>query len=606
MSDIKKLSMMPSLTSLSALLDSDDGAYHIPLYQRDFTWSDVEVGDFIQDAIDSFTANPPHQRFYGTILLSENAPQHDKTGSPLSLYVIDGQQRLTTSLLTLTAMRHLAIEMGAAHSPATALATRLNDRITIQGIGSEREPRLFANRINSEFMTAVLAESTMSYDKVKELFSSIKIKNTQRRCQALISAYSNCYRSLRSFLVRAIQDVTVDDDNTQKLIEFLTTPAQLKAATELLDSIRLHFLRNSVFVKIQVTDWMESFDLFDGLNNRGMELAKKDVLKNVVLSRAAKSGKSSVEQVEKQWQSFDDMTQAFEFTKFLRHWLLLEYVNVSLGGATRKFIQLLGDEPAKKTVDRLGEAALCYSAIVSPGVDLTPNLEERRRYIDLNRLSAERVRPIMLAARLKEVPPKQRCEILLALERLQFRRSAICQQDNKTLESTVQKIAAALFKNGATETKKVVSAIDELNPSDEIFLSNFKTKSSMPSAIARYMLLKIENYLRDIEGQPALDFEDVTLEHILPQDPKEHWGLDPQKPEVKLQIGRIGNLTLLKRDKNSQASNLSFNDKKKFYGKVEHSLFISKAVISEKKWTETEIAERQKLLANYASIIWKV
>jgi hypothetical protein len=603
MVEFKKLSMQPTQTSLVALLDSDDGTgYHIPLYQRDFTWSETEVTDFIQDALDSHRTN--RQRFFGTILLSENAPQHDKQGSSPSLYVIDGQQRLTTALLTLTAMRHLALEI-ATYPPATELATRLNDRITIQGAGSLREPRLFANRVNSEFMTTVLSESTTSLDKVVESFEKIKLKATQRRCQAMLNAYQSSYRLLRNFVVKTVQDVDVDDDDALRLSGFLSAATELKAATECLDAFRLHFLRNSVFVKIQVQDWMESFELFDGLNNRGMELAKKDVLKNVILSRAAKSGIDAVEQVEKQWQGFDDVTQGFEFTKFLRHWLLLEHSEVSIGGATRKFIQLLGDESPKRTVERLCDAALCYSAIVNPDVTLTPNLEERRGYIELNRLSAERVRPIMLAALLKNIPTKQRSDILRVLERLQFRRSAICQLDNKTLETSVQRIASSLFLKGATEAKKVIVAIEQLIPNDEVFEANFKTRSGVPSVVARHMLLRIENHLRATEGLPALDFEDVTLEHILPQQPEEHWGLDPKKPDVKQQIDRLGNLTLLRRVKNSEASNLSFAEKKITYGKVEHSLFISRTVITKEKWGAAQITERQQALADYAKDCWR-
>jgi len=55
MSDINKLSMKPNESSLQALLESDDGtAYLIPLYQRDFTWGEEQVGDFLQDALESF------------------------------------------------------------------------------------------------------------------------------------------------------------------------------------------------------------------------------------------------------------------------------------------------------------------------------------------------------------------------------------------------------------------------------------------------------------------------------------------------------------------------------------------------------------------------
>ena len=603
MSDIKKLSMTPTQSSLHELLDTDAGtAYHIPLYQRDFKWSNIEVEDFLRDAFESFKFDK--QRFFGTVLLSENAPQHDKKTDIPSLYVIDGQQRLTTTLLILTAMRHLAIEISENFPEAHNLATRLNDRITVQGVGNIREPRLISNRINSQFMTLLLAESTKTCEEVKNKFGSLRPKNIQRRCESIFNAYNYCYRYLRDALVYEIKDIVVEEESDAKLGEFLNPFDELKEANDYLDKFRLHFLRNSLIVKIQITDWEESFELFDGLNNRGMELAHKDVLKNLILSRAAKSGDDMVEKVEKQWRSFDEYTSKFDFNRFLRHWLLLENEEVALSGATRMFIYKTKDEQPMKTVDRLVDAALNYSAIDSPNSSLTTDKVELRHYINLKTMGAQRVRPIMLAALLKDLSSKEKCEILNSLEILHFRRSAICQLDNKTLEVSVQKIAAYLFEKGKSGTKKVVSDINKLNPTDEQFRVNFKNKSGMPSGISRYMLLKIENHLR--APQPEINSDFVTLEHILPQEPKEHWKLDPSSPEVKVLIGRLGNLTLLTGEENTSASNLGFTDKKKLYGTPEQSLNITKDVVSSTDWSEKEILKRQEKLCNSALQIWRV
>jgi len=335
-----------------------------------------------------------------------------------------------------------------------------------------------------------------------------------------------------------------------------------------------------------------------------MELAHKDVLKNLILSRAAKSGDDMVEKVEKQWRSFDEYTQRFDFNRFLRHWLLLENEEVALSGATRMFIYKTKDEQPMKTVDRLVDAALNYSAIDSPNSSLTTDKVELRHYINLKTMGAQRVRPIMLAALLKDLSSKEKCEILNALEILHFRRSAICQLDNKTLEVSVQKIAAYLFEKGKSGTKKVVSDINKLNPTDEQFKVNFKNKSGMPSGISRYMLLKIENHLR--APQPEINSDFVTLEHILPQEPKEHWKLDPSTPEVKVLIGRLGNLTLLTGGENTIASNLGFTAKKKLYGTPEQSLEITKDVVSSTDWSEKEILKRQEKLCNSALQIWSV
>ena len=605
MKETQKLSMQPIQWSLHQLLDSDGGtSYHIPLYQRDYKWTDTEVEDFLHDAFDSLRTNK--QRFYGTVLLSEDAPQHDKQPSLNSLYVIDGQQRLTTTLLILVAMRHIAYEISEVHNEAIAIATRLIDRITVERVGKPREPRLTANRVNSDFLASLLSEATRTRAEVDTKFNLIKDKKIQKRCESLFGAYSYCYRYIRDALVKEAKGLIVDENSEAKIGEFLTSTEELGSATEYLERFRNHFLHNSLLVKIQITSWTESFELFDGLNNRGMELAAKDILKNVVLNRAASSGDSMVDRVEKQWQKFDEYTSNFDFIKFLRHWLLLEYEDVSIGGATRLFMSKTHDEQPMDTVERLNAAALFYSAFDTPSSGLTSDKNELRHYINLKTMGAQRVRPIMLAALLSSVKQKELCEILNSLETLHFRRSAICQLDNKTLEVSVQKIASELFVSGTAGAKKAINSINKLNPSEELFKLNFQNKSGMPLGISRYMLLKIENHLRVEKRQPEIDPDDVTLEHILPQEPKAHWGLDPSKPEVKVLISRLGNLTLLRGKVNTAANNLGFESKKKLYGEKAHVLFITEDVIKESSWTLEKIAKRQIALSEYANRVWKI
>ncbi len=603
--------MQPSPLALSVLLDTDsETAYHIPLYQRDYKWGASEVGDFLQDVLDSYRAST--QRFYGTILLSDNAPQADPKGSHSASYVIDGQQRLTTSLLALAAMRHLAIEMSEDLAEATTLATRINDRITLNEQNGFREPRLFANRANAEFLSMMLSEKTSSHEAIVEKFNTLKPKLTQRRSKPLLDAYQQCYRALRDTTVSEVQKVKVAEDSNEKLVSYLVTKSERASAIKFLDEVKNHLLNHSIFIVIQIEHWDDAFELFDGLNNRGMELAKKDVLKNLLLSRAARLGDKTISDVEKSWQSLDDATENFSsassngFTRFLRHWMLLTNEGVTLSGVTRLLINSTVDEPARDTVEHLVEAALHYSAIARPDPSLTPDKVLLRHLENLRSLSAERIRPIILAAMLRGIKSKRLVELLNALEILQFRRSAICQLDNKTLEGGVQKIAFTLYDKGDAGVGDAIVEITKLNPSDEIFLDNFRTKTSIPVGVATYLLLRIENHLRAEAKQPSLDPDDVTLEHVLPQSPQKHWKLKAESPEVKSLIGRIGNLTLLKGNVNSESSNLGFDAKKLRYGAEESLPFISKDILKAKTWGEFEIVARQKKLGEIASEVWKI
>lgn len=610
---LRRLSLQPSPVNLSNLFDTDSQtSYHIPRYQRDFKWKDSEVSDFIADVLASYELS--QQRFFGTLLLSDDAPNSDQSEDAIASYVIDGQQRLTTSLLILVAIRHLTLEVSGDNKDGQKLATRINDRITLpndfENSSKPREPRLVANRTNSEFMSLVLREATESRLVVEQAFDKYRKKLEQKRTKPLYDAYLEAYRSIRNFVVKKVRVVDIDEEVDEKLEQYITTDLERAATVKLLTQLTSHFLNASIFIKIQIPKWDDAFELFDGLNNRGMELAKKDVLKNLLLSRAAKHGEAVVARVESNWQELDDLTELFStsaettFTRFLRHWMLLKHENVTLSGVTRLLISTTRDEEVEVTINNLSDAALHYHSIARPNKEHTPDSEILRRLNALRLLTAERVRPIILAMFIKGIEIKSQQKILNALENLQFRRSAICQQDNKTLEKSVQSIASKLFASGESAVDSAIKSIRALNPNKEIFASNFKAKSGMPDGVAVYMLLRIENHLRAKHGQPALDAGDVTLEHILPQSPDKHWDMKSSNPEVKTLIGRIGNLTLLTQPMNSKVSNLAFDKKKAAYGKESDVLFITKSILDKKVWTQTEIAARQEELGAVAAEVW--
>jgi len=74
--------------------DKSQVTYQIPMYQRNYAWSDDEIKALIQDVSDACDVNKPAY-YIGTLVTY----QHDNT-----LEVIDGQQRLTTIFLILACL----------------------------------------------------------------------------------------------------------------------------------------------------------------------------------------------------------------------------------------------------------------------------------------------------------------------------------------------------------------------------------------------------------------------------------------------------------------------------------------------------------------------
>lgn len=591
--------MTPTSSTFHDLLDQIT-EYHIPNYQRDYTWREDEVDLFISDLVAAL--NSRTQRFFGSILMADNAPFTESPDNRTIFYVIDGQQRLTTMLILLVTLRHLALELSRLFPPSRDVAEQIHSRLTVESPdGPDRLPRLHANRANAGFMDNLLV-STKASD-VTRLYDLVTPKQRQSRCTTLREAYQQAYFELRSIVAQRASNTEVESDEIRSLDEILDTPELAEAGTEEIRTISQYIMKNSVIVKIHIRDWQESFELFDGLNNRGMELAKRDVLKNVLFSRAANEGAGlGLKQVEESWKQFEELLSESQFARFLRHFLLLEHADVTLNGVTRAFIALTSRERTKDTMDRLIRAANFYRTIVQPTAANCSDAAEQKLLESLVILSAERIRPILLSAMLAGVTRPAKRRLFTALENLYFRRSAICQQDNKTLEREVQKIAAEIAASGTSCIDAMIQKLNELSPSDKVFEQMFMEKSGISDNVGRYLLLKIENYLRGAAGQ--LPIEAGTLEHIFPQSPERHWKRSPKDPAVKILINRLGNLTLLRQQENSKVGNESFRKKKEVYGRQKESLHINKFVMSASRWSEAEIRRRQKFLAQHATAVW--
>lgn len=89
------------------LLKAGD-AYHIPIFQRAYSWGNAEVRRLIGDLLNAFFGrlgrSPREPMFIGTIQVAAPKPK-EEDGTGRSYDVIDGQQRLTTLALILRALQ---------------------------------------------------------------------------------------------------------------------------------------------------------------------------------------------------------------------------------------------------------------------------------------------------------------------------------------------------------------------------------------------------------------------------------------------------------------------------------------------------------------------
>lgn len=78
--------------NLSDLFADCEKVYNVPLYQREYAWTETEIAKMLTDLWEAFDKAPQRNYYFGTLVVCPELDGH-------SLQVIDGQQRLTTFML---------------------------------------------------------------------------------------------------------------------------------------------------------------------------------------------------------------------------------------------------------------------------------------------------------------------------------------------------------------------------------------------------------------------------------------------------------------------------------------------------------------------------
>jgi uncharacterized protein VirK/YbjX len=134
-----------------------------------------------------------------------------------------------------------------------------------------------------------------------------------------------------------------------------------------------------------------------------------------------------------------------------------------------------------------------------------------------------------------------------------------------------------------------------LNVENDFSTKEFKNTSRNYTTV-KYILSKIEidQYKNEIEPESDL----FTIEHILPENAVDKWG-DFSFEAINRCIYRIGNLTLLEKKLNREASQKSYSEKINIFLNS-YSELTKNIPENYHSWNEDKLAARQRELAKQA------
>ena len=536
--------------------------YRVPVYQRNFAWTNEEIDTIWEDLLRAFDEDQG-EYFLGAIVTSRLRDQKERE-------VVDGQQRLVVMSMLFGIIsrewkrrgdtkRHL----GVSRDYLGTEDRRTNDTV----------PKLRLNNNNNSTFRKIVIDG--------EVFSQQETKRLNHSNRLIVNAFTRLKGKLSNWLEgkRAQQDALID--------------------------FELYLAEKVNVIEIEVDNNADAFAIFETLNDRGLDLAVADLVKNYLFSKA---GQDRISQFQSIWEEILVLVGSQHVTQFLRHYWLSRYRGVvrerDLYRALRQEVR--SANKAKNTMEQLRSSSSLYAALLNSDSEAWNEFpQDARLYHEaLVTFSVTQYRPVALAA-METLDPPTVAKILKVLMVMSFRYTVVSGLSTGNLER-IYADAALSIRNGQCRTvRDLLKRIRRIYVTDSKFHADFCTKRFTKASVARYILARIN---ADLENDPEHTVNDsggkITLEHIMPKARGSEWASIDENQAVQ-SVDLIGNLTLLEKGKNRGISNAGFVTKcQKAFS--QSSLELNKVLVDQDSWTIESIEQRSTQLAERATHIWRL
>lgn len=600
----------------------------IPDYQRGYAWSTQQLADFWEDILQ---LDIERVHYTGVITL-ESVPSYlwrkweqdewiiEGMGYR-PFYVVDGQQRLTTSMILIQAIIESVDEDSQLNYQS--ISNVRQRYVLYKADDGQRESFVFGyekdNPSDEYLKTSIFGEHSHSNQYQETLYT-----------QNLMTAKSYFKQQLSK----------LDHDEIAEVFKKLTQ--RLK------------------FNLYEIDDEIDVFVTFETMNNRGKPLTSLELLKNRLIYLSTlfhgHDGREVLRnKINSAWKTVYEFLgknpeNPLDENIFLRnHWTMYfkytrnkgdDYINYLLNDKfTAKNIthpskiedQVTIDE-VSDYVESLQESIRHWFYIHNPYFYLPHyTCEDNKLLLDrLQRLSFRAFRPLLLAAFVSKQSTENINALLTSAERYNFTLFSLCHRRSNTGDSEFFGMARELL-NGSQTMASVVGKIDE-------YVDYYYDPTRFQSYIAekyelgrqgffrwdglRYFLFEYDQWLtnRGKQSTNKLQWTDlkavkqdvVTIEHVFPQTAtNDYWKTrfgDLNPKQIVSTTNSLGNLVPLSRAKNSSLQNDGFDLKKNNGSGVGY--YNGSAAENElaqyQEWTPESILKRGMDLLNFMEKRWDI
>jgi hypothetical protein len=522
--------------------------FQVPSHQRDYSWKEEYVKQFVDD-IKGAMDEGEQIYFCGLMVFT-------KTEAP-AFQVLDSQQRLATTLMIFSAVRNWLKGYTAFQRAQMQIeGWYLGD----SDLGElEIEPKLALNAANNDLFRRYVIDSVPIADK---------------QIGAIADSFDTTEKA-RDYLL--------------KMVNYITNTVQV--------------------VRLVVRGEEAAYTIFETLNDRGLDLAPLDLVKNFLFSRAEKTKGAGLRDLEDRWTEMMTILNEVKADSFLRAFWASKHGSIEGRKIFAAFKREYSDPPIAYNVSLdMRAAAERYVALNDANDPVWSAYSDKTRQsvTALSIIGATQLQPVTLAA-LEKFGPRELERLLWLLEVIAVRYQLVERGRPGRMESLGARTAKAISDGKTNTASQVFAELKELYIPDEDFRAGFETKVEREGKKAAYLLKGLEHQtlVREHDGHSReLIPGAVTVEHILPKAPGDPWKQEIESDQSFYAefLNRLGNLCLLA-DANRALGNKSFEEKKKVF--ATSRIRITNSIAKFDAWDRAAVEKRQRHFAQLAVAEWR-
>jgi uncharacterized protein with ParB-like and HNH nuclease domain len=561
--------MKATETTLNNFLSQPKIQYIIPVYQRNYDWTEEQCQQLLSDIIDVGQSNTTH--FIGSIVYLHDGVYTSSDVKPL--VIIDGQQRLTTfSILYLALYKY----------------SKEND---LDEVGDE------------------IMDTFLSNKYVKNEQNKLKLKQSESNYKAF------------KFLM-ANQDTSGYDEYSKIINNYNYFKSNLNQSN--FELIR-NGLTRLLFVEISLERGKDDPQrIFESLNSTGLELSQSDLIRNYILMGLEPDEQQRIyetywEQIEVNARDYNN--EESKVSDFIRDFLTFKNKRIPTKGSVyiefKNKFTLRDGAFYSSLLEEIRSFSLYYSKLINPSKE--PDLKIRQELEYLHRLESNVSYPFLLAVYHDYtsgiISKEEFIEILKLIQSYIWRRFIVGLPTH-----ALNKIFMSLY--GDINQKNYVKSIQKFLlkkksyqrfPNDlEIEINLFeKDLYNIQSKNILYFLELLENY--NNKEFVSIQNPNLTIEHIFPQNPDRTWTNLLSHDQYQLisdkYLNTISNLTLS--GNNGVLSNKSFSEKKTMnknngeQGYIYSRLWLNSYLKNIDSWNTDTLKERFNIILDRFKKIWE-